>query len=226
MYIVCPLCKSAYIVDDKFLGKPLPKAKCCVCNNIWQLKQERTEHPAAGKQRADNDLLTLGEKIAGSKVQKQLKKKLTPKKKRLLLDKLFGFSFALVLFVIFGIIWAARVELAEKYPIFHVGFDMLGINSVIEGYGLEFRSIHYRNVKIDNMDVLEISGMVVNKTNNSRFIPAILATLYDKGGKKLEGKTVYINKNYLSPLGAASFSIRIYSPNIKAEKVTVSFTSK
>ena len=144
MYIICPTCKAKYLVSDDILPSPLPQVRCCVCKNVWQLKEDDSAD-------SQEDLAFLNIPLDASEP--------APSYKPLVLG-------IFVLCILAGL-WFGRFALTERFPALENIYKAFGITSVLAGQGLDFANIRHETVYDDDMEYLEIKGQVVNTTSRS-----------------------------------------------------------
>ncbi len=186
MYVECPECKSCFMIRGKRVPANVAHFRCGVCKNVFVLNR---------KDMQSQNALLWKTKIFFRRFGKKL---------------LITFSLLLMFFICIVAFWAAKDDLAGKYPFIRNGLSALGISGDSYAVGLDFENVQQK-ITIDdkgNNQILEISGLIVNHRQKNMEVPAVQVVIYDKAGDKMESKIIYPQDRSLRPMEKARFRIK------------------
>ncbi len=127
----------------------------------------------------------------------EAEKKENPGKKYLFkLRKMLGLSnlsnikyyFIGIAVLLLLVAYYARYEIVRKAPFLGPVYEVMGIDAVVVGEGLEFQNVVRREYEEDYVPKVEIKGFIANQTDRKLDIPAIRIELLDKDAKLIQYK--------------------------------------
>ena len=97
------------------------------------------------------------------------------------------YVYALLIFLVL-FLYYARYEVVRTFPKMASVYNMLNIEAVVAGEGLEFQNVVRHEFEDDYVPKIEIKGFIANKMNVNIEIPKIKIELLDKDGKVIQSE--------------------------------------
>ena len=192
MKIICPKCKTEYLIDQKITLKKNVKLKCFDCSHTWVQKEFKKKDQL--KKSADN----LKQKI-NSTIKNQLTDNAPVEEKNDIPDPSFTIdkerkNNSLSFFIFFLIIFSTflfisiyfKENLINSFPEIKKIYSIFKIENKKVLNSLEFSNLEKKkNTLSDGSVVIKIFGTIKNKSEFNQKIPKLRGTLLDNNNNIL-----------------------------------------
>lgn len=149
-----------------------------------------------------------------------------PKKKRGKGGLIALIVILLLLGLTAGGAYVFRTLIAEVVPESKMVYDMIGIDTGVLGDGLEIQGVQSARATEAGIDILLVSGTVVNVVTENAPVPLVQAILLDADGNELQTVVQEPGVSELAPGNAIDFSIRIDEPSPLSRRMEVTFAPR
>lgn len=123
-----------------------------------------------------------------------------------------------------GGLFFAKDKVVEIYPPAKDYYAMLGLGGPKLGDGLDIRQRPPQRVNDDGADVLVISGVIANITDQTKPVPMIKISLQDGDKQEVQSMVVAPEMSELPPAETMNFEARVVDPVLTARHLVVTFT--
>lgn len=133
-------------------------------------------------------------------------------------------AWAVFLSVISGIIFtfvAFRQDVMIALPGTTQLYKTLGF--AVEEAGVDFADVRYRWTTADGKPMIEVTGQVVNVTDQAVKIPRVLVNVRDAGGSDSVSAAAEVPEDELGPRAATSFTLEFVSPPENVAQIELEF---
>ena len=133
-------------------------------------------------------------------------------------------AWAVFLSVISGIIFAFvafRQDVMTALPGTTQLYKTLGF--AVEEAGVDFADVRYRWTTADGKPMIEVTGQVVNVTDQAVKIPRVLVNVRDAGGTGSISAAAEVPEDELGPRAATSFTLEFASPPENVAQIELEF---
>jgi hypothetical protein len=114
-----------------------------------------------------------------------------------------------------------RVDIVRGWPQSASLYDLFGVE--VNAAGMEFRGIENSFENQDGLNVLAVSGTVVNVSDETLPVPRVRVALLDSEGEELYYWTVVLDATRLDPGATTDFVTRLSSPPPGTADIEVRF---
>lgn len=138
-----------------------------------------------------------------------------------------GFAAAFILFcAVLGYVLASKDAMIEKWPASAGFYQLVGFDIAVAGEGLIIEKAEARIVNQEGVDVLLVSGTILNLKSDPVLLPKIVAIL--KSSKTGESEVVALNitspmKKSLDAGASYKFTAEYKNPSKDVDSVNISF---
>lgn len=193
MLISCPKCSTSFALPVKAIGEKGRKLKCSKCGNVWFQKPSGFD-----RNKLDEFLeVTPPNENDDKNLPVKIKRKIN----------------LLVPFVILSIVALAVYIGNYKNPAY----------SGLSSYNLvEFQEFYASSEIQDNRLVLDISGKVINNSDQKIEFPEIVIYVLSRGGNYLKEEEYISEKQFLEPNEASEINIKLDRISGNADRIKIS----
>jgi len=138
-------------------------------------------------------------------------------------------AFIIILLLLIGVGVAGyffRALVVEIVPEAKVVYDTVGLDTGVLGDGLEIRNVESSRATEGGIDILIVSGSVVNVVDVPAPVPLIQVVLLDADGVELQAIPQEPSQHELQPGQSIEFSIRIDEPSPLSRRMEVTFAPR
>lgn len=193
MLISCPKCSTSFALPAKAIGEKGRKLKCSKCGNVWF-----QEPSGFDRNKLDEFLeITPPNKAEDKNLPVKIKRKIN----------------LIVPLVILSIV-ALAVYIGNYKN--HVYSGLSKYNRV------EFQGFYANSEIQDNRLVLDISGKVINNSDQKIEFPEIKISILSRGGNSLREEGYISEKQFLEPNEVSDFNIKLDRISGNADKIKIS----
>ena len=212
MILTCPACSTRYLTDPAALGAAGRMVRCAKCAHTWM------QTPPDDMPRQ----VHMSPPVEETRMERVSLPALMPPERRrarygnlLLLGVLVG--------LVAGLAYFGQERIVSGWPQAKAFYDFIGVKSTTLGAGLELSNIKLVRRQVDGQDVVIITGMIFNRTNEPQALPALQAPLRNERNQWLDDWTFQTDRAELPPGEAASFSTTIPNPPEASKRVSITF---
>ncbi len=132
-------------------------------------------------------------------------------------------GFLLFVVVCVSVFIFGRVPLLKNLPYLTVVYELVGLPTLAEEFGLEIVDLRISNGTENEVDFLLVSGAILNNSNKARRIPEIQIDLLGKYGEEIYSWSVQIEQEEVSSELKVPFESRLISPPEDAVGIKAKF---
>lgn len=191
MLIRCPQCSTAFNVPTSAIGESGRKVKCTKCSHIWFQEPLKTKDL--------HSFLSIDERLRPLDAFKSAPANLPARIK----SPIGAWQIAFAAFLI--LIFAGTFTLTryQSYPIIKNTLQMERTD------GLRFSDFSISKTIIDNKYEFNISGFLINTTDEIKTVPNITMEIHTKGLKMLDSKNLKLPQDTIAPATQIYFNSKI-----------------
>ena len=233
MILTCPDCATSYFVDDDRVPPQGRLVKCSSCGNRWRAMPEGASEPEPGspslqptpdaeadEARAVRPEITDDLEVIGPAGKAKARAKAKPDRKPAL-ALIAGLVGAVVLVAGLGATIVMRQALVEAAPVVAPVFEAVGLD--VDTLGLSLEDVTSKAVMQGGRAVLEITGVIHNRTKADVGTPPIRISLLGKDGVVVAGM-VARPLNARVPAGARRyFAVSFPNPPKGSHELEITF---
>ena len=244
MLISCPKCNSVYNISDTRIPGSGKRFKCAECGEIWRVfpqdvksvepesKVNGFAYSAAPKEEID-DINAMFSRLSHD--TRNLFSGENKAEDMAAADKLRRFcrnsfsssmiiAFLLVLSIVLGgfLIYRDRYEIVAHVPEMEKVYARFDIESVYNGRNIIFRDVRIRNIRRNGVDMIEISGRLLNNGNTTVNTLPVKASFTDDDGNTESEIIELLPPQRLTPKSSTLFRIVADMPSSNVSKIMLS----
>lgn len=119
-----------------------------------------------------------------------------------------------------------RALIAETVPESKMLYDMIGVDTGVLGDGLEIQNVESNWATESGIDILLLSGTIMNVVDEVVPLPLVQAVLLDADGVELQNVVQEPGQTELAPGNGIDFTIRIDEPSPLSRRMEVTFAPR
>ncbi len=229
MIISCPNCSTTYKVDDATLGPQGKSVRCSNCEHQWhqqpapaptpapepipEPEPEPKEDPPPSQEELDD---MFGDDAEPEPIDSLIGD-----------DDEGGINIGLIfLLLVIGVLGAGyflRDTVQELVPQSKPIYEMIGIGEPL-GTGLEFQDVRSQRSTEGEVDVLNVTGTVVNISDSPRDVPMIRVSLLSGEKEEIQFLNLTPDMAQIPPGEKMDFKGVVMDPAATARRLEVTFT--
>jgi len=156
MVVTCPNCSKRYMLDEALLPKEGRKVRCISCHHVWSQIPDASSFPSTPH------LLEFTETVGAPHFSSK---------------KAFSWtggviSFAILLSLLSCFVFGRKI-VATLWPHSEKFYDLVGLHVDMPGSSLALSNIQSRVHREDTLEMVMVSGDVINTSNRVRSIPPL-----------------------------------------------------
>lgn len=117
----------------------------------------------------------------------------------------------------------ARYDIVRKFPSLEKVYATFGIESKIIGEGLEFQNVNRRDFEEDFVNMTEVKGYIVNKTDKDIELPIIHLNMLDKDAQVLQEVESKLEDKKVIGGGQVAFKLIVTKPSTLSKYIYLTF---
>lgn len=214
MIVTCESCGTRYLVADYLLGPEGRRVRCTVCAHEWYQgpfdggDDERGQGDTASFKSHLEDLEPIPEKVRPMAEGSALP--VIPGEHGgggVSIGTVLGAgTAALVAALFFGALVLLHTPVVKLWPATIVFYDLVGIETPIEGEGLNFASVRAESgLNEEGVKILRVRGELINLKNETVHLPPVKASLLLEGGTVADSWLVDMPQEMIDPQGSVTF---------------------
>ena len=245
MILECPRCTTRFRVPEDAVGARGRLVQCGSCNLEWTAHTDDLLQESGAIDLSVTDDPAISEALAasgwdpsaiGANQQQQAAQPDSEAAAALdALDTLalrrppgvnpsvgwFGLSgFVALLLAIFTLF---RVPIVEGFPPVNKIYEAIGAPVVLVGRGLEIRPPSAQALVGPSDRILTVSGIIRNRTQNSRPVPSLMASLRDANGNPVYSWAFYPSDRIAGPANSVRYKTSVRNPPSGASGIFITF---
>ena len=122
--------------------------------------------------------------------------------------------------------YLARAVIVEIVPQTKTVYDMIGLDTGVLGDGLEIQNVQSSRATESGIDILLVSGTIMNIVTETAPVPLVQAILLDGEGVELQSVVQEPIQTELAPGTSIDFTIRIDEPSPLSRRMEVTFAPR
>ncbi|MGH6952779.1 MAG: hypothetical protein ACREGL_01245 [Alphaproteobacteria bacterium] len=138
-----------------------------------------------------------------------------------------GLGWAMFVIIFVGLTAALlllRDDVVARWPPSADAYAFLGLAPAQPGAGLEVRGLSSVRIEDNGMQVLKVTGTVINLSAEVQDLPVMKGTIHDSEARAIQNWTFIVKQPRLLPNESIPFETRLPNPPDVARGVSVTFT--
>ncbi len=224
MKVSCPSCQAAFVVKPEQLGTKGRRLKCGRCGEQWHQKPVTFAGEPDSHAEAAVDAPQREPAVAAPSKPRPRPATIAPAKKGG--GGWLAVGWLLLLVLVGGLaggLWYWRDIVVAEVPELAMLYEMVGMERLQPGDGLEMRDITHDSRLVGDDRELIISGKVVNVSGGTVAVPGLRASLHDAQGNELRVWEFAAESLSLERGEEALFTTSTLNPPREGSNLSISF---
>jgi len=219
MILVCPLCRTRYLVQANLFAMGARQVRCARCKHSWKAalanEIDVVATPAPEPTPPPEHMSPLP---SGSNLPALTKESSVP-----VFHYMLGIAAGVVLALVLMWLIFDRQHIAHRWTSMEAFYNAIGLYIYYPGDGLEFNEVRSELKYDGGITKLFLDGKIINKTKKNQKVPNIMAEALGPDGNVIQSWQIDAPTARLAPGAEASFASSLNAPKGTVVNVNLNF---